>query len=75
MAIVVLFWYFFGLFFVLSGANPGWGISYFLCIFGVLGVVGLCSRPAGSQTLPLIQGEFPSPCHDLPRGENQNFED
>ena len=39
-AIFVSFLYFFGIFFVFSGANPGWGISFFFRILGVLGFLG-----------------------------------
>ena len=42
------FLYFFGIFFIFSGAKLVWGILNFFRIFGVLGFLG-CSRPAGSQ--------------------------
>ena len=47
MAILGSFLCFFGIFFVVSGANPGWGISYFFRIFGVLRFWGSVAGPQG----------------------------
>ena len=58
MAIFVLFWYFFSIFSVFSGANPGWGISYFFRILGVLGFLGSVAGPQGHKYIlakPLLK--------------------
>ena len=61
MVIFGPFSYFFGIFFVFSGANPGWGILYFFRNFFVFPgsrVFGLCTSPgritsiAGYRTIP-----------------------
>ena len=48
----------FCLFFVFSGAHPGWGILYFF-VFRDSGVFGVCSRPEGSQAkTPNLRGTW-----------------
>ena len=50
--------YFFGIFSVFWGANPGWGDFVFFSYFRALGVFGLCSRPARSQCLEVVWALF-----------------
>ena len=56
------FSYFFGIFSVFSGANPGWGILYFFRIFGLWGFSG---SVAGPEDRKLRNSRAPSDGREL----------